>query len=55
MTYCLIENKKMFTEIEQDNLAEIVNSNKTVVVQYSASWWKLPYYETKIQNDCLSK
>ncbi|MBF01751.1 MAG: thiol reductase thioredoxin [Flavobacterium sp.] len=28
----------MFTEIEQDNLAEIVNSNETVIVQYSASW-----------------
>ncbi|VXA96695.1 Thiol reductase thioredoxin [Flavobacterium sp. 9AF] len=28
----------MFTEIEQDNLAEIINSNDTVVVQYSASW-----------------
>ena len=28
----------MFTEIEQDNLAEIVASNETVVVQYSASW-----------------
>ena len=28
----------MFTEIEQDNLAEIVASNDTVVVQYSASW-----------------
>ena len=28
----------MFTEIEQDNLAEIVNSNDTVIVQYSASW-----------------
>lgn len=28
----------MFTEIEQDNLDEIVNSNEIVVVQYSASW-----------------
>ncbi|MCO6164360.1 co-chaperone YbbN [Flavobacterium sp. NRK F7] len=28
----------MFTEIEQDNLAEIINSNNIVVVQYSASW-----------------
>ena len=28
----------MFTEIEQDNLAEIVASNETVVVQFSASW-----------------
>jgi len=28
----------MFTEIEQDNLAEIINSNDIVVVQYSASW-----------------
>ena len=28
----------MFTEIEQDNLAEIVASNETVIVQYSASW-----------------
>ena len=28
----------MFTEIEQDNLAEIINSNDIVIVQYSASW-----------------
>ena len=28
----------MFTEIEQDNLAEVVASNDTVVVQYSATW-----------------
>lgn len=28
----------MFTEIEQDNLQDIVNSNDTVVVQYSATW-----------------
>ena len=28
----------MFTEIEQDNLAEIVASNETVIVQFSASW-----------------
>ena len=28
----------MFTEIEQDNLSDIINSNDTVVVQYSASW-----------------
>jgi thioredoxin 1 len=25
-------------ELEKDNLAEIVASNKTVIVQYSASW-----------------
>jgi hypothetical protein len=31
----------MFTEIEQDNLAEIVASNETVVVQYSASWCEI--------------
>ena len=29
----------MFTEIEQDNLAEVIANNETVVVQYSASWW----------------
>ncbi|WP_445457055.1 thioredoxin family protein [Flavobacterium sp. HNIBRBA15423] len=28
----------MFTEIEQDNLSEIINTNNIVVVQYSASW-----------------
>ncbi len=28
----------MFSEIEQDNLAELVASNDLVVVQYSASW-----------------
>jgi thiol-disulfide isomerase/thioredoxin len=28
----------MFQEITQDNLAEIVASNKVVVVQYAASW-----------------
>ena len=28
----------MFTEIEQDNLTEIIATNETVVVQYSASW-----------------
>lgn len=28
----------MFTEIEQDNLSEIVASNEVVVVQYAASW-----------------
>ena len=28
----------MFSEIEQDNLAEVVASNDTVVVQYAASW-----------------
>ena len=27
----------MFSEIEQDNLAEIVASNETVVVQFSAT------------------
>lgn len=30
--------KIMFSEIAQDNLAEIVASNDVVVVQYSASW-----------------
>jgi thioredoxin 1 len=28
----------MVLELEKDNLAEIVNSNNVVVVQYSASW-----------------
>ncbi|POS01606.1 thioredoxin family protein [Flavobacterium croceum] len=28
----------MFTEIEKDNLAEIVAQNEVVVVQYAASW-----------------
>lgn len=28
----------MFSEIEKDNLSEIVASNDVVVVQYSASW-----------------
>ncbi|WP_298137134.1 thioredoxin family protein [Flavobacterium sp.] len=28
----------MFTEIDQDNLAEVVASNDVVVVQYAASW-----------------
>ena len=28
----------MFTEIEQDNLSEIISTNNIVVVQYSASW-----------------
>lgn len=28
----------MFSEIEQDNLAEVVANNPTVIVQFSASW-----------------
>lgn len=28
----------MFTEIEQDNLAEVIAQNEIVVVQFSASW-----------------
>jgi thiol-disulfide isomerase/thioredoxin len=28
----------MFTEIEQDNLAELVANNNVVVVQYAATW-----------------
>lgn len=28
----------MFTELEQDNLQEIVKNNETVIVQFSASW-----------------
>ncbi|WP_452220860.1 thioredoxin family protein [Lacinutrix salivirga] len=28
----------MLKELDQDNLNEIVNNNKTVVVQYSATW-----------------
>lgn len=28
----------MFSEIDQDNLAEVVASNDVVVVQYAASW-----------------
>ena len=28
----------MLQEIEKDNLAEIVSSNDTVIVQYSATW-----------------
>lgn len=28
----------MFTEIEQDNLAEVIASNDVVVVQYAANW-----------------
>ncbi|RXG23859.1 thioredoxin family protein [Leeuwenhoekiella aequorea] len=28
----------MLNELDQDNLAEIVNSNDTVVVQYMAGW-----------------
>ncbi|MCK5400943.1 MAG: thioredoxin family protein [Flavobacteriaceae bacterium] len=28
----------MITEIEQDNLQEIVNNNETVIVQFSATW-----------------
>jgi thiol-disulfide isomerase/thioredoxin len=28
----------MFTELEQDNLAEVIANNETVVVQYSATW-----------------
>jgi thiol-disulfide isomerase/thioredoxin len=28
----------MFSEIEQDNLAEVIASNDVVVVQYAASW-----------------
>ena len=28
----------MITDIEQDNLQEIVNNNETVIVQFSASW-----------------
>lgn len=30
--------KNMFSEIEQDNLSEVVANNATVVVQFSASW-----------------
>lgn len=28
----------MFTEIEQDNLSEIISNNEKVVVQFSATW-----------------
>lgn len=28
----------MFTEIEQDNLTELISNHETVVVQFSASW-----------------
>jgi len=28
----------MLQELSQDNLSEIVTSNKTVIVQYSAGW-----------------
>ena len=28
----------MFTEIDQDNLAEIIANNQTVIVQFSATW-----------------
>jgi thiol-disulfide isomerase/thioredoxin len=28
----------MFSEIEQDNLAEVIANNPVVVVQYAASW-----------------
>jgi thiol-disulfide isomerase/thioredoxin len=28
----------MFTEITQDNLAEVIAQNETVVVQFSATW-----------------
>ena len=28
----------MLKELDQDNLQELVNSNETVVVQYSATW-----------------
>ena len=28
----------MFSEIEQDNLSEVIANNPVVVVQYSASW-----------------
>jgi thiol-disulfide isomerase/thioredoxin len=28
----------MFSEIQQDNLAEIVAANEVVIVQYAASW-----------------
>ena len=28
----------MFSEIEQDNLAQVIASNDVVVVQYAASW-----------------
>ena len=28
----------MFSEIEQDNLAEVIATNDVVVVQYAASW-----------------
>ncbi len=28
----------MIQELEKDNLSEIINSNETVIVQYSATW-----------------
>ncbi len=28
----------MFSEIEQDNLAEVIASNEVVIVQYAATW-----------------
>ena len=28
----------MYTELEKDNLEEVVKSNKTTIVQYSAGW-----------------
>lgn len=32
------KEKVMFKELEEDNLAESVKNNDTVVVQYAASW-----------------
>lgn len=34
----ILNFKTMFTEIEQDNLLEVITSNDTVVVQFSATW-----------------
>jgi len=39
LKYCLIKKiKKMFQEIEKDNLQEIVANKEKVMVQFSASW-----------------
>lgn len=34
----MYKTKTMILELEQDNLQEIINSNDTVIVQYSATW-----------------
>ena len=49
----------MFTEIDQDNLSQLVSENETIVVQFSASWcgncriMKPKFKKLALENDSI--